>query len=159
MLSIREYDSMRDRTAVRSCFVELQEFERQLDLRLPPGEEIADAYLEQMFRHCGEFDGTVFVGEVDSVVVGFVTILARYRSSEANEDSRYHGYVSDLVVLPAYRQRGFGRALLRAAETRTRDAGATSLRIAVMAGNAEARSLYSEEGFAEREIHLEKLLN
>jgi len=158
MLKIREYDPGRDRAAVRSCLVELQEFEREIDPRIPPGEQVADACLEHMFRSCREFDGTVFVGEADSIVVGFVTILAQYRSSEPNEDPRCHGYVSDLVVLTAYRDRGFGRSLLRAAEARFREGGGTSLRISVMAGNATARALYSEEGFAELEIRLEKRL-
>jgi ribosomal protein S18 acetylase RimI-like enzyme len=158
MVEIREFDPSRDRGAVRTCFVGLQDFEREFDPRMPPGERVADAYLDLMFRRCREFDGAVLVAEFDGVVVGFVTLWTRFRSSEPDDDPREHGFVSDLVVLAAYRGRGFGRSLLRAAEARAREAGACELRLSVKAGNAGALALYSAEGFAESEITLEKPL-
>lgn len=158
MLEIREFDPPRDRNAVRACFVELQDFERALDPRMPSGEQVADTYLELMFRRCREFDGAVLVAEVDREVVGFVTIWARYRSTEPDDDTAEHGFVSDLVVAATNRGRGIGRALLRAAESRARDAGARSLRLSVKADNAAARSLYAAEGFEPSEILLEKRL-
>ncbi len=95
-----------------------RDFERQIDSRMPPGEQIADRYLDLMFQRCREFDGIVLVAEIDSGVVGFVTIWARYRSSEPDDDPREHGFVSDLIVLAKHRGRGFGRSLLRSAEAR-----------------------------------------
>ena len=158
MFEIREYEPERDGSALRDGFVELQDFERSLDPALPPGGSIADAYLERMFDRCREFDGVVLVAELEGVVVGFVTIWARYRSSEPDDDPREHGFVSDLVVLATHRRRGIGRALLRAAESRARAAGAPLVRLSVKAGNAAARSLYASEGFEASEIYLEKPL-
>ena len=158
MLGIRKFDPRRDRQAVRTYVVELQDFERTLDSRLPPGERVADAYLDVMFRRCREFDGVVLVAELDRAVVGFVAVWTRYRSSEPNDDPREHGYISDLVVSATHRGRGIGRTLLRAAEARAREAGAREVRISVKAGNAGALSLYSAEGFEEFEIYLEKSL-
>jgi ribosomal protein S18 acetylase RimI-like enzyme len=157
-MQIRAFNPSRDQGAVRRCFIELQDFERKLDSRMPPGEQVADAYLDLMFRRCQEFDGVVLVAEAEGSVVGFVTIWTRYRSSEPDDDPRDHGFVSDLVVLLEHRGRGFGRSLLRAAEARAREAGARELRLSVKAANAGARALYSAEGFAEQEIYLEKLL-
>lgn len=157
-MEIREYAPSRDRGAVRTCFVELQDFERHLDPRIPPGEQIADAYLDLTFQRCREFDGVVLVAELDGAVVGFVTVWTRYRSSEPDDDLREHGFVSDLVVLADYRGCGFGRSLLRAAEARAREAGAHALRLSVKAGNDGALALYSAEEFAVSEIHLEKPL-
>ena len=157
MVNIRELDP-RDHEAVRSRLVELQDFERQLDPRVPAGEEIADAYLELMFQRCREFDGAVLVAEVDREVVGFITVWTRYRSSEPDDDPSEHGFVSDLVVRSTHRGRGIGRGLLRAAATRARRAGARTLRLGVKAANGAARSLYEAEGFAEYEIVLEKQL-
>jgi ribosomal protein S18 acetylase RimI-like enzyme len=150
---------LRDRAAVRTCFVALQDFERELDPRIPPGEQIADAYLDLMFARCREFDGVVLVAEVEGAVVGFVTVLTRYRSPEPDDDPREHGFVSDLVVLAAHRGRGLGRSLLRAAEARAREAGALAVRLSVKAGNTGALALYSVEGFAESEVYLEKRLS
>ncbi len=158
MLGIREFDPLRDHDAVRSCAIELQDFEREFDSRLPPGERIADRYLDLMFRRCAEFDGVVLVAEVDGAVTGFVSVWTRYRSSEPNDDAAEHGLVSDLVVSAKHRGRGIGRALLRAAEARARQAGADTLRVWVKAGNTSALSLYSAEGFENSEIYLEKRL-
>lgn len=158
MWEIREYDTARDRDAVRICCVELQDFERRLDPGMPAGAQVADRYLDLMFRRCREFDGSVLVAEVDGSIVGFVTVWRRYRSSEPNDDPREHGFVSDLVVRATHRGRGIGRDLLRAAESRARAAGARSLRLSVKAGNASARALYAAEGFEDSEIHLAKEL-
>jgi ribosomal protein S18 acetylase RimI-like enzyme len=158
MMRIRGFDPARDRRALRACFVELQDFERRLEPRMPAGEQVADAYLELMFRRCRLFDGSVLVAEADGAVVGFVTVWARYRSAEFDDDPGEQGFVSDLVVSEGYRRRGIGRALLRAAEARARESGARTLRLSVKAGNAGARSLYASEGFETSEIHLEKKL-
>ena len=40
-LEVREYDPSRDGSAVRARFIELQDFERSLDPRMPAGAEIA----------------------------------------------------------------------------------------------------------------------
>jgi ribosomal protein S18 acetylase RimI-like enzyme len=158
MVEIREYDPSRDGQVLRSCFIELQDFERELDPRIPRGDEIAEAYLELMFRRCREFSGVVLVAALDRTPVGFVTIFTRYRSSEPDDDPRERGFVSDLVVAAAHRSSGIGRRLLRAAEARAREAGVSSLELSVKAGNTIARALYSAEGFAESELHMEKPL-
>jgi ribosomal protein S18 acetylase RimI-like enzyme len=111
-----------------------------------------------MFGRCREFDGVVLVAELDGAVVGFVTVLTRYRSPEPDDDPAEHGFVSDLVVLATHRGRGLGRQLLRAAEARARKAGARALRLSVKAGNAGALALYAAEGFAAAETLLEKRL-
>jgi ribosomal protein S18 acetylase RimI-like enzyme len=157
-MEIREFDPLRDRQAVRRCFIELQDFERNIDPRTPPGEHVADTYLDLMFQRCREFSGVVLVAVMDQAVVGYVTIWTRFRSSEPDDDPAEHGFIPDLVVLAACRGRGIGRRLLRAAEARAREAGARTIRLSVKAGNAGARSLYAAEGFEDAEIFLEKAL-
>ena len=157
-MEIREFDRARDMAAVRACFVELQEVERSLQPGMPPGEEIANAYLDLMFRRCQEFDGSVMVAIESGGVVGFVTIWTRYHSTEPGDDPSEHGFISDLVVSSANRGGGIGRALLRAAEVRAEEAGARVVRLSVLAGNVAAVSLYAAEGFKETQIYLEKAL-
>ena len=105
---------------MRSCVIELQEFERGLEPSLPKGEDMADAYLAFLLYRCSRAAGRVLVAEVDQVVVGFVVLLARVEPEEPDEDQMPYAYISDLVVLPQYRRRGIGRALLDRAEALAR---------------------------------------
>jgi GNAT superfamily N-acetyltransferase len=148
---IREYDSA-DAATVRQCVVALQESERVHDPRLPPGEEMADAYCEQIHARCRASDGRVFVAEQDGDVVGFVAVLAREAFTEPDDPPGAYALVSDLVVLPAHRGRGLGRRLLQRAEAHAREAGATELRVVVLAANETARRLYLSAAF---QPHLE----
>jgi ribosomal protein S18 acetylase RimI-like enzyme len=153
---IRECEPVRDRAGLRSCVVELQDFERALEPTLPKGEEMADRYLAHMLRRCAEATGRVFVAEEDGGIVGFVGVLARVVPEP--DESQAYAYVSDLVVLPAYRRRGIGRALLEEAEAYARREGARSLRVAVLARNNGAGRLYHRMGFSDYTVQLVKPL-
>jgi ribosomal protein S18 acetylase RimI-like enzyme len=154
---VRDY-SNEDLPALRLCLAELQNCERGLDPRLPPGAAIADAYLELLFHRCRQFNGRVFVAEVEGRVVGYVSVLGAYRSDEPDDDPAPLAYVADLVVLPEQRGHGWGRALLRKAEEYAASCGRSSLRLSVKAGNQQARTLYAGGGYSEYEIELEKRL-
>jgi GNAT superfamily N-acetyltransferase len=57
--------------------------------------------------------------------------------------------VHDLVVVPAARGQGVGRALLAAAEERARERGCGKLTLEVLDDNHRARTLYTSFGFAD----------
>ncbi len=158
MATIRDYGATTDRPALRACFVELQDVERAIDSRLPPGESIADDDLDVMFQRCREFRGVVLVAETEGHIAGFVTIWTRYCSSEPDDNPAEHGYITDLVVSASQRGRGIGRQLLDAAEMQARKAGSTWIELSVKAGNRVAQSLYASAGYSESEIHLAKPL-
>src|SRR5258706_2987805 len=101
---------------------------------MPPGDGIADTYLERMLDRCESWDGAVFVALVDGRVGGFVCVWTRV-PPEPDEPDRPYAFVSDLVVLEALRGRGIGRALLAEAEHHARAHGAAVLRLDVMIGN------------------------
>jgi ribosomal protein S18 acetylase RimI-like enzyme len=155
---IRDFDHSRDRPALRDCFIELQNYERQLDPGKPEGSTIAEAYLNWMFARCREWEGRVFVAEVAGQVVGFSCVWARVRPDEPGENPAEYAYVSDLVVRTTYQRRGIGSQLLSAAEGYARARGARSLRIGVLARNSAARRLYGAAGFEEYEVELAKHL-
>ena len=83
---IREYEPDRDRDRLRAWIVALQEFERGLEPALPPGEEMADAYLAFLLKRCSTASGRVFVAEVDHAVVGFIGVLPSVVPDEPDED-------------------------------------------------------------------------
>jgi hypothetical protein len=63
-MTVRDYHATDDLPAVRTCLIELREFERTLDPRVPEGATIADAYLDGLLRRCDRCAGRLFVIEV-----------------------------------------------------------------------------------------------
>ena len=155
---IREYQPEQDTPSLRDCIVELQEFERTIEPALPAGTVMADAYLAYILDRCREYRGKVFVAEVDRRVVGFVCVWARVPPTEPDEPPTEYAYISDLVILAPFRQRGLGRALLGRAEGYAREQQARVIRIGVLAQNVIAKQLYLDMGFTERRIELSKNL-
>ena len=153
---IRDFCRKTDIDAVRRCLVELQDYERALDPRMPPGALIVDEYVAHMLRQCGKHAGKVLVAMVDDEIVGYVTVLCKVMNDELEDGDYEYGLVSDLVVLKPHRNKGLGRLLLDEAETFARDQGVAWLRIGVLSDNRGALSLYRSLGFADRYTELEK---
>jgi ribosomal protein S18 acetylase RimI-like enzyme len=68
-------------------------------------------------------------------------------------------YVGDLVVAPAVRGQGIGKALLAECERLARAAGEKWLRITVLSRNLRAVSLYRQLGFDSQFTNMEKQLS
>jgi ribosomal protein S18 acetylase RimI-like enzyme len=154
MVLIREYRS-EDNQQVEQCFIELQEFERQIEPRRIEGKVVAKKYLQHMFEKCAQTQGKVFVLEAHNKIAGFVSVWAKVKVNGLVNTESEVAYISDLVVVAAYRGQGWGRALLQRAEDHARAQGATMLSIGVLAENTGARRLY--KGFGFREDHVELL--
>ena len=153
---IREYDEQRHLPEVRNCVMELQDFERSFDPRMPGGAEIVDDYMLQTFHQCKESQGQVLVAEVDGDVVGYATVLSKVESEGVENGGLEYGLVADLVVKNQFRGRGIGKLLLDAAEQYARSHGVSWLRIGVLSGNQAAQGLYESSGFSNIYTELEK---
>ena len=158
MIQIRDYDPG-DAPQVERCFIELQTFERAIEPNRADPASIAPAYVAHLLQQCQEQDGAILVADIDSTIVGFVCVLARADSGALIEAQREYAYISDLVVLPAQRGRGIGRALLGRAKAFAVQHGAAMLKVDVLAANAGARAVYQAAGFEEHEIRLQQRLN
>ena len=158
MVLIRGFDKKADLSGVRSCLIELQDFERSLDSRMPSGAEIVDALIPHMLDRCARSGGRILVAELNEATVGFVTVLAKVKSEEIEDGEIEYGLVSDMVVASKYRKQGIGRKLLEAAELYARSKGVRWLRIGVLAENHSADGLYDSMGFRKMYIEREKEL-
>lgn len=158
MIEIREYVAARDREGLCACIVELQDYERALDPRMPAGVSIVDAYPEEMERECAKQRGAIFVAADAERIVGFACVLARVLEEYPSEGLREYALVTDLVVRASHRGRGIARRLIERAQAFARASGAHWLRMSVLAENSAARALYADLGFSEHEIVLEKQL-
>lgn len=152
---IRGYESG-DRAALRECVVQLQDAEREIDPRTANGDTIADTYIAYLTNICNANKGRILVAELDGRVVGYSAVQLWSNSDEVHEELYEYGYISDLVVLDAFRRRGFGRALLEAAEAYTKRQHINLVRIGVLAGNEAVRRMYRSYGFREHKVVLEK---
>ena len=67
-------------------------------------------------------------------------------------------FVFDVEVVEGMRGRGYGRAIMLAAEAYSRDRGASALRLHVFGSNTVARSLYESLGYETTNVHMSKSL-
>src|SRR3970040_2535593 len=81
-VNIREYCGDSNSSNIRECV-----FERQIDRRMPPGEEMADAYMADMLARCEECQGRILVaGRATTWFLRFPP--ARSRQSNRSEERR-----------------------------------------------------------------------
>jgi len=157
-VTLRDYDAARDSAAVRALFVQLQDEEHAEFPTAPPGEEIADEYLQWMHRRVAECDGRIWVAEDASRVVGFVTLLTCVARGGPDDGDAEHAEISELTLEPDYRGRGLGALLVAEAEGYARTRGAVSVRIAHHARNAGAHRFYRRGGYEPIMVLVEKRL-
>lgn len=67
-------------------------------------------------------------------------------------------WIYEIEVFQSHRGAGYGRALLAAAETATKEAGATTLGLNVFGPNATARALYESSGYEITTMQMRKTL-
>jgi ribosomal protein S18 acetylase RimI-like enzyme len=79
----------------------------------------------------------LLVAEVAGMVVGAVVV---------GYDG-FRGWIYHLGVAPGYRRRGFGRALMAAAETRLQDLGCPKVNLQVRATNTDVIAFYRRLGY------------
>lgn len=153
---MRDFNATTDTDHIRECVIELQNFERRIDSRMPSGEDIADAYIAELLSRCVENSGKILVVELDGHVAGYATILTKVRSGDLDDGDIEFGLVADIVVRQKYRGNGIGRKLIDAAESFARSRKVRWLRVSVLAENETARKLYEKAGFSELYVDLEK---
>ncbi len=65
-------------------------------------------------------------------------------------------FIYDIVIDPAQRGRGYGRAAMEALEPLARSLGFDTIRLHVFGHNAVARHLYATVGYAETDVGMMK---
>lgn len=131
----------RDLDAVAALFDAYRQF-----YEMPPDLALARRYLEERFTR-GE--SVILVAEDSTgTLVGFTQLYPAFCSVAA--DRTFVLY--DLFVTPAARGTGAGRALMEAAETHARAAGAARLELSTAKTNAIGQSLYESCGWKRDEL-------
>ena len=84
----------------------------------------------------------VLLAYVEDVVVGIATCFVGFSTFAARPLLNLH----DLSVLPEYRGRGIGQALLEAVEVAARERGCVKVTLEVQENNRHARQFYERAG-------------
>jgi ribosomal protein S18 acetylase RimI-like enzyme len=111
---------------------------RQTDRLLPDGLNTVGARLLVAETSSGEAIGTVWI------------------AIELEDDGR--AWIYDIEIAPHQRRRGYGRALLRAAERDAALRGCGSIGLNVFSENHAARQLYASSGYEVTSLRLHKPL-
>jgi len=156
---IREYNSGTDYEGLRKCVIAIQEHERNIEPRMPRGQDIVDEYVPDLVQRCRKYQGKILIADVGGAVAGYVLILCKVVSRDIEDGNMEFGLVGDLVVLEEFRTRGYGAKLLSAAETEAKANDVKWLRIGVLSANHVARNLYLSKGFRAHFDQLEKALS
>ena len=154
---VRTYQT-EDKKCVKQCIIELQNFERALESDRIEGTRIVERNFQELLQGHQQNTGRIFVAEVEQEVVGFINVQFEHESQMYLSSLVDYVYISDIVVLQAYRGQGIGTMLLQQAEAFARQKGATTLKINVLAKNQQATDVYQRIGFRPYEIAMLKQL-
>jgi ribosomal protein S18 acetylase RimI-like enzyme len=112
---------------------------------IPPGPGTEQGYGSWLVSQLGRPDVVVLVAERDGQVIGYA-----YAGLEGMDYMALRGPAGalyDIVVDPARRRSGVGRALLEAAVTALQGLGAPQVVLSTAEGNAAAQQLFRSAGF------------
>lgn len=104
----------------------------------------------------GKGYGLLGLGSVKPQAVGYLVLQTSAREELTGV---LQGWIMDITVLPEWRGKGVGKALLKAAEEKCRRQGIGYLGLAVSSHNAEALHLYQKMGFVEERKLMVKVLD
>lgn len=116
--------------------------------------------VELVDRMCRLAQCQVFLAQCDERIIGVAICFVGFSTFKAREVVNIH----DLAVLPEFRNRGVGSALLNAVEDFSRSINACKITLEVRETNLGAERLYQRKGFrnpngdGERSVFLERHL-
>lgn len=151
---IREY-THEDNKSVQQCLVELQNFHSIIDSHRLENVLIANEYLKHLLEKCERNHGKIFVVEIEGSVVGMISIVIQTDTASIRKIKR-HAFISDLIILLEYRNRGISKELLKKAEEYAKTKDVSVVETAVLIRNDKALRMYLRNGFHESELILRK---
>lgn len=110
------------------------------------GEPLSHAVRERLVPALRRHPGLcALLAQTEERAVGLAVCFLAFSTFRARPVLNVH----DLAVLPEWRGRGIGRALLAAVEERARERGCCKITLEVQDDNARARTLYERFGFSD----------
>lgn len=158
MLKIREYQDS-DKDSVINCLIEIQEYERALEPDRARGEDVAREMFQILLTHIAKKQGAIFIAELENEITGFISAHIENDPEQIiyySQSNREWVFISDLVVLPKFRQKGIAKTLLKRVEQYATDNKIKNIKLTVLAKNTIAGSLYRQIGYRDYETTMVK---
>jgi len=131
--------SIAEAAIVIGLFDQYRQFYKQ-----PPNPELAEQYIRQRLANN---ESVIFTAVVDGIPAGFTQLYPTYSSVRACKN----WILNDLYVDNAYRKKGVGEALIKAAMAFAKEEGATYVQLETATDNYTAQRLYETIGFEKQE--------
>lgn len=152
--TVREY-TKDDVDAIKTCLVELQDFERLMDPHRLSGIKVAHEYLEHLIKLCEEGVGKIFVVEINENVVGMISVYIEDDKKHFRKKQRF-AYIADLIVMKEYKDKGVIKELLDKAERYSLLKKVDTIQTSILKGHEENLNGFLRNGFHEFEIKMRK---
>lgn len=131
-----------DVNELASQVVRLKKLNEEFDSMLKVGEWADKSSRDQMEKALK--DSVVLVAEEDGRIAGFIKAVVKDRIFYK---PRKEGFIAEFYVMPEYRRKNVGDALLKACEKELRKKGAEIITAEFPSQNRIAASFYEKRGF------------
>lgn len=112
-------------------------------------------FIKSMINSC---NSDYILIEDDDRLVGYSLIEERISPFKEYDSfiEDHYAFIYELVILPEYRTKGYGRQIIEAANMWAKKRKLTSIELNVLNNNYNARAFYEKNGFEEYQIKLRK---
>lgn len=103
-------------------------------------------------------DSDYIVIEDDGKIIGYILIEKRespYKTYASFKEDEF-AYVYEVVILPEYRSKGYGKYLIDEANKWAKERGLKSIELNVLSNNYNAIAFYEKTGFVDYQIKMRK---
>jgi len=144
-----------DRGGLLQLWLDLVEYHRRLDPDYPGVPCIREVLLKEIERGVRTRSCRLGVAQEGTQLVGFVFAEVE-RGAGPRHDGMGVGWIHELYVDPAWRQRGVARALLAFVDEFFEPRSPARISVRVESGNKDGLRFWLHRGFAERERTLSR---
>jgi len=156
---IREARLPDDRWAILQFIFDLQVHEHSFEPNRRIDAQVAEEHYAVLIPYVAAHNGKALVAEDEAGhVIGWAAFYEDGGDVFIRAEERRHGFLAELYVVEAARGAGVGRALIAACEDWARGRRLASLRIGLLARNAEALTVYERAGYTPYALQMRKYL-
>lgn len=149
MTTVRKYEP-RDEKKLRIVAIQNYAEQRQEARSIDPEDPAVLAYLQHIIQIQESGKGVILVAEQKKRLVGFICLL---------EPDNSTAFMSDLFVIPEYRNKGVGSLLTQMIEEQARAMGADYVALRVAADSTGSRGFYAKNQYQEKFVVMSKALS
>jgi ribosomal protein S18 acetylase RimI-like enzyme len=157
-IKIREYKK-KDEKSFKQSIIEMQILERKFKVGFLPPEKVVDARFAYLMEENKDYDGEIYVAEVDNKAEGFLSVFVNPVTEEEAvyaKSSLKDVFISHFYVFPHARGIGLGKRLLSKVDKFAKQRNIKYAGLVVCAENQNARKLFQLLGFKDLDVIMRK---